>query len=83
MLSMLTYAPRPIPARPKRKIRMFFHSFQLYLPRLSQLVAVSMMAGAIRDRVDIFTDPSRETKRSSHGTVAARATASFYRNSVA
>ena len=33
-----------------------------------------MMAGAMMLRVDILTAPRSETKRSSHGTVAARAT---------
>jgi len=32
------------------------------------------MAGAMMERVDILTAPSRDTKRSSQGTVAARAT---------
>ena len=36
-----------------------------------------MMAGAMRERVDIFMEPSRDTKRSSQGTVAAKATANI------
>ena len=33
-----------------------------------------MMAGAMRESVDILMEPNRDTNRSSHGTVAARAT---------
>ena len=36
-----------------------------------------MMAGAMRERVDILMEPSRDTKRSSQGTVAAKATANI------
>ena len=46
----------------------------LNFPKLDQLLAVSMIAGAIMLKVDIFTAPSRETTRSNQGTVAANAT---------
>ena len=44
----------------------FSLNISIYLP---------MSAGAMRDSVDIFTAPSRDTNRSSQGTVAANATA--------
>ena len=57
------------------KINIFFIPFQLKRPRSSQLDAVSIIAGAIKLKVDIFTDPNKATNRSSQGTVAANKTA--------
>ena len=62
------------PNKPNRNINKFFIPFQLKRPRSFQLDAVSIIAGAIKLNVDIFTDPSNATKRSSHGTVAASKT---------
>ncbi len=45
-----------------------------YAPSSCQCEAVSMIAGIIRARVDILTAPSRDTTKSSQGTVAATAT---------
>ena len=65
------------PKAPNKNMTKFFIPFQLNLPRSCQLDAVSIIAGAIKLNVDIFTDPSKETKRSSHGTVAANRTAIY------
>ena len=62
------------PKAPNKNMTKFFIPFQLNLPRSCQLEAVSIIAGAIKLNVDILTDPSNETKRSSHGTVAASKT---------
>ena len=63
------------PKAPNKNIKKFFIPFQLNRPRSCQFEAVSMIAGAIKLNVDIFTDPSNETNKSSHGTVAANKTA--------
>ena len=43
-------------------------------------LTVSMIAGAIRLRVDIFTAPNNATTNSNQGTVAAKATENFKEN---
>ena len=70
------------PNSPKRNINKFFIPFQLKRPRSFQFDAVSIIAGAIKLKIDILTDPSNATKRSSHGTVAASKTKTKYRNIV-
>ena len=67
--------PMMHPKRPKRKMSVFLTATHLNRPRLFQLEAVSMMAGAMMLRVDILTAPRRATNRSSQGTVAASPTA--------
>ena len=70
----LMIVPMIQPNRPNKNIKRFFIPLQLKRPSSFQFDAVSMIAGAIKLRVDILTDPSRATKRSSHGTVAANKT---------
>jgi hypothetical protein len=65
------------PTKPKRKIIEFFNRIQLNRPKFCQFVAVSMRAGAIMANVDILMAPSKDTKRSSQGTVAAKATGKY------
>ena len=72
----LIIVPMTQPKAPNKNIKRFLIPLQLYLPRSCQLEAVSIIAGAIKLNVDILTDPSNETKRSNHGTVAANKTAS-------
>ena len=62
------------PNKPNKNISRFFTPFQLYAPKSFQFAAVSIMAGAMRLSVDILTEPSKATNRSSHGTVAANKT---------
>ena len=71
----LITVPITHPKAPNKNIKKFFIPFQLNRPRSCQFEAVSMIAGAIKLNVDIFTDPSKETNKSSHGTVAANKTA--------
>ena len=59
---------------PTMNMTTFLRRTHLNFPKLDQLLAVSIIAGAIMLKVDIFTAPSRETTRSNHGTVAANAT---------
>ena len=59
---------------PTMNMSTFLIRTHLNFPKFDQLLAVSMIAGAIMLKVDIFTAPNRETTRSNHGTVAANAT---------
>ena len=74
MFCKLMIVPIMQPNKPNKNISRFFTPFQLYGPKLFQFAAVSIMAGAMRLSVDILTEPSKATKRSSHGTVAANKT---------
>ena len=62
------------PTKPMMNMTEFLTRIQRKRPKFDQFEAVSMMAGAIMLRVDILTAPRSATTRSSHGTVAARAT---------
>ena len=62
------------PKSPKMKTKEFFTNLLLKPTEQFQFEARSIKAGAMRLKVDILTAPSSDTKRSSQGTVAARAT---------
>ena len=62
---------------PMTKIAMFLLDLQIKCSLVLsefQCAAESIIAGAIRERVDILTAPSRDTRSSSQGTVAASPT---------